>query len=142
VNVVRVRISATAHGEAAALIVDEHLSAAAGELPWLPVADVIVCPDASPYGLGEGPGLLTRYPGCLIVACARVGGGAVVLGRDGQVEAFEAVDPLIIGSAAHAWTVAGRPIRELDSASITVTDPRQAPPGDAGPAPLRVRRVR
>ncbi|GAA3093086.1 hypothetical protein [Streptosporangium carneum] len=133
------------HGRTPPIALDEHLSATSDEARWLPVADVILCPDVPPCGDGESTvaRTLVRHPGCLVAACRRADGAVVVGSRDGQILTFDEAEPWRAASAAHAWAVAGGRLEDLPGVSIMEVggDPEPGIPACAGPVLLVARRA-
>ncbi|MEU8271906.1 hypothetical protein AB0B89_32715 [Sphaerisporangium sp. NPDC049002] len=146
-NIVRVSITrVNRRGRVQAISVDEHVSAMSFERQWSPVADVIIHLGAWPYELDEmvHRETLARYPGCLIVAWGHADGTCGIATRDGQLAHFVRPEPWMAASAAHAWTVGGGRLGDLDAASITVREAcsRRVSPGAVEPVLLEVRQVR
>ncbi len=126
-NLTRVDIRFRATGRTITSVTDEHLVASSDEVPWLPIADVITCSDTTQRAAAWARVFLARYLGCLVVAVRDADGGCVVGTRDGQFKKFGTDDSTTLGSIAHAWTVAGLRLDDLDGTSLHVVVRRTTP---------------
>ncbi|MEV6984683.1 hypothetical protein AB0M95_25960 [Sphaerisporangium sp. NPDC051017] len=141
-KLLRVLISEPAPGGRSRVVVaDEHVCVTSAEQHRLAVADVIIGLD---LGAGTVRDLLDRHPGCLVAARPRPDGTCIVGTRDGQVSVFATRKPWVVAAAAHAWTVAGRRLAALSTATITAGGDhrRRDRSGGAGCPFVEVRRVR
>ncbi|WP_147268641.1 hypothetical protein [Sphaerisporangium album] len=139
---VRVLITEPApEGRARVVVADEHVCVTSAERDRLAVADVIVGLDPGAETVQD---MLRRHPGCLVAVRPRPDGRCVVGTRDGQVAVFATPEPWAVAAAAHAWTVAGRRLDTLGTATLTPGEDRRprARPGGAGRPLVEVRRVR